>query len=120
MSKTPKWTSVAFPSEMVEAIRELIEELRYWPSVSTFCREAGAEGGGLLAEVGNCLTELSSELYLLTYINMSYVQLVGGDDRSEEKPRCIIRGGESCLAPGRGSKVPTAREGGRRVEPFRA
>jgi Arc/MetJ-type ribon-helix-helix transcriptional regulator len=40
LSKTPKWTSVAFPSEMVEAIRELIEELKYWPSVSTFCREA--------------------------------------------------------------------------------
>jgi len=43
LSKTPKWTSVAFPSEMVDAIRELIEELRYWPSVSTFCREAVLE-----------------------------------------------------------------------------
>jgi len=40
LSKTPKWTSVAFPSEMVEAIRELIKKLKYWPSVSTFCREA--------------------------------------------------------------------------------
>ena len=40
LSENPKWTSVAFPSEMVEAIRELIKELKYWPSVSTFCREA--------------------------------------------------------------------------------
>ena len=29
LSKTPKWASVAFPSEMVEAIRELIEELEW-------------------------------------------------------------------------------------------
>jgi Arc/MetJ-type ribon-helix-helix transcriptional regulator len=43
LSKPPKWTSVAFPSEMVEAIRELIKELKYWPSVSTFCREAVLE-----------------------------------------------------------------------------
>jgi Arc/MetJ-type ribon-helix-helix transcriptional regulator len=43
LSGTPKWTSVAFPSEMVEAIRELIKELKYWPSVSTFCREAVRE-----------------------------------------------------------------------------
>ena len=43
MSDNPKWTSVAFPREIVEAIRELIEELKYWPSVSTFCREAALE-----------------------------------------------------------------------------
>jgi len=43
LSKTPKWTSVAFPSEMLEDIRELIKELKYWPSVSTFCREAALE-----------------------------------------------------------------------------
>jgi Arc/MetJ-type ribon-helix-helix transcriptional regulator len=43
LSKTPKWTSVAFPSEIVEAIRELIEELKYWPSVSSFCRDAVLE-----------------------------------------------------------------------------
>jgi len=29
--------------EIVEAIRELIEELKYWPSVSSFCREAVLE-----------------------------------------------------------------------------
>jgi Arc/MetJ-type ribon-helix-helix transcriptional regulator len=43
LSDNPKWTSVAFPREIVEAIRELIEELKYWPSVSTFCREAALE-----------------------------------------------------------------------------
>ena len=43
LSENPKWTSVAFPSEIVEAIRELIEELKYWPSVSSFCREAVLE-----------------------------------------------------------------------------
>jgi Arc/MetJ-type ribon-helix-helix transcriptional regulator len=43
LSKTPKWTSVAFPSEIVEAIRELIEEMKYWPSVSSFCCDAVLE-----------------------------------------------------------------------------
>jgi len=43
LSDNPKWTSVAFPSEVVEAVRKLIEELKYWPSVSTFCREAVLE-----------------------------------------------------------------------------
>jgi len=43
LSKTSKWTSVAFPSKMVEEIRELIKELNYWPSISTFCREAALE-----------------------------------------------------------------------------
>jgi len=28
---------------MVEDIRNLIKELKYWPSVSTFCREAVLE-----------------------------------------------------------------------------
>jgi len=43
LSDNPKWTSVAFPRKIVEAIRELIEELKYWPSVSSFCREAVLE-----------------------------------------------------------------------------
>jgi len=43
MSKASKWTSVAFPKEIVEAIRKLIEELKYWPSVTSFCREAALE-----------------------------------------------------------------------------
>jgi len=61
---------------MVEEIRELIKELNYWPSISTFCREAALEkikkerellkelrdekrkpgGGRLLAEIHNGLT----------------------------------------------------------------
>lgn len=43
MSEAPKWTSVSFPKEMIEAIRDLIEELKYWPSASAFCREAVLE-----------------------------------------------------------------------------
>jgi len=43
LSKASKWTSVAFPKELVEAIRKLIEELEYWPSVTSFCREAAIE-----------------------------------------------------------------------------
>ena len=43
MGENPKYTSVSFPKEMVEAIRELIEELKYWPSASAFCREAVLE-----------------------------------------------------------------------------
>ena len=43
MSKASKWTSVAFPKELVEAVRKLIEELKYWPSVTSFCREAALE-----------------------------------------------------------------------------
>jgi len=43
LSKSSKWTSVAFPKEIVEAIRKLIEELKYWPSVTSFCREAVLE-----------------------------------------------------------------------------
>lgn len=43
MDETPKWTSVAFPREMVKVVRELIEELKYWPSSSAFCREAVLE-----------------------------------------------------------------------------
>ena len=43
LSENPKYTSVSFPKEMVEAIRNLIEELKYWPSASAFCREAVLE-----------------------------------------------------------------------------
>ena len=59
---------------------------------------------------------------MVTYIyKYKYAQMVNdGDDHTEEKPRCTSRGGESCLAPGRGSKVPTARMGRRRSEPYRA
>lgn len=43
MSKASKWTTVAFPKEIVETVRKLIEELKYWPSVTSFCREAVLE-----------------------------------------------------------------------------
>jgi len=43
LGESPKYTSVSFPKEMVEAIRELIQELKYWPSASAFCREAVLE-----------------------------------------------------------------------------
>jgi len=43
LDESPKYTSVSFPREMVEAIRELIEELKYWPSASAFAREAVLE-----------------------------------------------------------------------------
>ena len=43
MSENQKYTSVSFPTEVVEAVRKLIEELKYWPSASAFCREAVLE-----------------------------------------------------------------------------
>jgi len=43
LSKASEWTSVAFPKELVEAVRDFIEELKYWPSVTSFCREATLE-----------------------------------------------------------------------------
>jgi len=43
LSESKKYTSVSFPREVVEAVRELIEELKYWPSVSAFAREAVLE-----------------------------------------------------------------------------
>ena len=43
LSKPSKWTSVAFPKEIVETIRKLIDDLKYWPSVTSFCREAVLE-----------------------------------------------------------------------------
>ena len=48
----------------------------------------------MLAEVGNCLTELSSELWLLAHINMSLFNLwtVTIDLRS---PEVLSRGGVS-------------------------
>lgn len=43
LGESPKYTSVSFPREMVEAVRDLIEELKYWPSASAFAREAVLE-----------------------------------------------------------------------------
>lgn len=43
LSESPKYTSVSFPKEIIEDIRKLIDELKYWPSASAFCREAVLE-----------------------------------------------------------------------------
>ena len=43
LGENPKYTSVSFPKEMVEAVRDLIDELKYWPSASAFAREAVLE-----------------------------------------------------------------------------
>jgi len=43
LGENPKYTSISFPKDMVEDIRKFIEELKYWPSASAFCREAVLE-----------------------------------------------------------------------------
>jgi len=43
LSKASKWTTVAFPKEIVETVRKLIEAMKYWPSVTSFCREVVLE-----------------------------------------------------------------------------
>ena len=43
LTEKSKWTSVSFPREIVDAVEKLIEELKYWPSISSFCREAVLE-----------------------------------------------------------------------------
>lgn len=43
MSEGSKYTTISFPKEIVEAIKKLIEELKYWPSVTSFAREAVLE-----------------------------------------------------------------------------
>ena len=34
------YQSISVPKEILEAIKELIAELKYWPSVTSFAREA--------------------------------------------------------------------------------
>jgi len=34
------YQSISIPKEILEAIKELIAELKYWPSVTSFAREA--------------------------------------------------------------------------------
>ena len=43
MSKPSKSTSVTFPKEIIEAVRKLIDDLKYWPSLEAFVREACLE-----------------------------------------------------------------------------
>lgn len=39
----PKWLSVAIPREIIKLVREFIDEVKYWPNASSFCREAVLE-----------------------------------------------------------------------------
>ena len=43
MSEESKYSTISFPKDVVEAIKNLIKELRYWPSVTSFAREAVIE-----------------------------------------------------------------------------
>lgn len=43
MGESPRYISVSFQREIIEAVRELIKELKYWPSAASFCREAVLE-----------------------------------------------------------------------------
>ncbi|MCW4050432.1 MAG: ribbon-helix-helix domain-containing protein [Candidatus Bathyarchaeota archaeon] len=40
MGEESKYQTVSVPKEILEAIKELIAELKYWPSVTSFAREA--------------------------------------------------------------------------------
>jgi len=43
MAKKSKYATVSIPSGISDEIAKLIEELGYWPSVSSFAREACLE-----------------------------------------------------------------------------
>ncbi len=43
MGEESKYTTISFPKEIVEAIRKLIKDLKYWPSITSFAREAVLE-----------------------------------------------------------------------------
>ncbi len=43
MGEESKYTTISFPKDIVEAIRKLIKELKYWPSITSFAREAVLE-----------------------------------------------------------------------------
>lgn len=38
-----KYRTISMPTGITDVIEKLIEELRYWPSVGAFCREACLE-----------------------------------------------------------------------------
>jgi len=40
MGEESMYQTVSVPKEILEAIKELIAELKYWPSVTSFAREA--------------------------------------------------------------------------------
>lgn len=43
MAKQGKYRTVSLPTGITDEVDKLIEELRYWPSVSSFVREAALE-----------------------------------------------------------------------------
>jgi Arc/MetJ-type ribon-helix-helix transcriptional regulator len=43
MAERNKYRTVSIPTGITDEIERLIEELRYWPSVSSFVREATLE-----------------------------------------------------------------------------
>ena len=43
MDEASKYQTVSVPKEILEAIKDLIEELGYWPSVTSFVREGVLE-----------------------------------------------------------------------------
>ncbi len=43
MSEKSDYTTISFPREIVGAVKTLIKELKYWPSVTSFAREAVLE-----------------------------------------------------------------------------
>ena len=43
MSDESIYTTISFPKEIVEAVKALIKDLKYWPSVTSFAREGVLE-----------------------------------------------------------------------------
>jgi len=43
MSERKKYRTVSIPTGITDEVEHLIEQLRYWPSVSSFVREATLE-----------------------------------------------------------------------------
>lgn len=43
MSEKTKYRTVSIPKGLTDDVEKLIEELRYWPSISSFVREATLE-----------------------------------------------------------------------------
>ncbi len=43
MAEKTKYRTVSIPTGITDDVEKLIEELRYWPSISSFVREATLE-----------------------------------------------------------------------------
>ncbi len=55
LSEESKYTTISFPKDVVEAVKTLINDLKYWPSIASFAREAVLEK---VKEERNVLKEL--------------------------------------------------------------